>query len=232
MFKPVKNQKMYVQIAEQIKSLISEGALKVGDRLPSERELSTQFSASRSTVRESLTSLEILGLIEVKTGLGTFVSKQTPNDNNILGEELGSNISPTELFEARLIIEPKLSNLAAQRATIEDVQEMTKVIEEAKHLDNTQVDKFEELDRKFHLLIAKAANNEVLYKFEENINSERLGKLWGNMKVKSLQKEGRVDKYKTEHQEILDSIQERNPTLAEKLTRKHLLEIKRNIFGD
>ncbi|KJS82526.1 MAG: hypothetical protein JM58_14805 [Peptococcaceae bacterium BICA1-8] len=223
---------MYVQIAEQIKSLISEGALKVGDRLPSERELSTQFSASRSTVRESLTSLEILGLIEVKTGLGTFVSKQTPNDNNILGEELGSNISPTELFEARLIIEPKLSNLAAQRATIEDVQEMTKVIEEAKHLDNTQVDKFEELDRKFHLLIAKAANNEVLYKFEENINSERLGKLWGNMKVKSLQKEGRVDKYKTEHQEILDSIQERNPTLAEKLTRKHLLEIKRNIFGD
>jgi len=232
MFKPVKNQKMYVQIAEQIKSLISEGVLKVGDRLPSERELSTQFSVSRSTVRESLTSLEIMGLIEVKTGLGTFVCKQSQLDNNILGEELGSNISPTELFEARLIIEPKLSNLAAQRATIEDVQEMAKVIEEAKYLDHTQIEKFEELDRKFHLLIAKAANNEVLYKFEENINSERLGKLWGNMKVKSLQKEGRVDKYKTEHQEILDSIQERNPALAEKLTRKHLLDIKRNIFGD
>ena len=109
---------------------------------------------------------------------------------------------------------------------------MAKVIEEAKYLDHTQIEKFEELDRKFHLLIAKAANNEVLYKFEENINSERLGKLWGNMKVKSLQKEGRVDKYKTEHQEILDSIQERNPALAEKLTRKHLLDIKRNIFGD
>ncbi|MFZ5945436.1 MAG: FadR/GntR family transcriptional regulator [Bacillota bacterium] len=232
MFKPVKNEKMYIKIADQIKSLINEGVLKVGDRLPSERELSAQFNVSRSTVRESLTSLEILGLIEVRTGLGTFVCKPNQLDNNIIGEELESNISPTELFEARLIIEPKLSQLAAQRATIEDVEEMAKVIEQAKHLEQNEIDKFEELDRKFHLLIAKAANNEVLYRFEENINSERLGKLWGNMKVKSLQKEGRMGRYKVEHQEIFDSIRERNPALAEKLTRKHLLDIKKNIFGE
>ena len=72
---------MYIQIAEQIKKLISEGTLKVGDRLPSERELSIQFNVSRSTVRESLTALEILGLIEVRTGLGTFVCKQNQFDN-------------------------------------------------------------------------------------------------------------------------------------------------------
>ena len=230
MFKPIKNQKMYIQIAEQIKKLISEGTLKVGDRLPSERELSIQFNVSRSTVRESLTALEILGLIEVRTGLGTFVCKQNQFDN-ILGEELAGNISPTELFEARLIIEPKLSHLAAQRATIEDIEEMARIIEEAKNLDLNQIYKFEELDGKFHLSIAKAANNEVLYKFEKSINSERLGKLWGNLKVKSLQKEGRIGRIKVEHKEILDSIRERNPTLAEKLTRKHLLDIKRNVFG-
>ncbi|KJS18883.1 MAG: hypothetical protein VR72_20535 [Clostridiaceae bacterium BRH_c20a] len=230
MFKPIKNQKMYIQIAEQIKKLISEGTLKVGDRLPSERELSIQFNVSRSTVRESLTALEILGLIEVRTGLGTFVCKQNQFDN-ILGEELAGNISPTELFEARLIIEPKLSHLAAQRATIEDIEEMARIIEEAKNLDLNQIYKFEELDGKFHLSIAKAANNEVLYKFEKSINSERLGKLWGKLKVKSLQKEGRIGRIKVEHKEILDSIRERNPTLAEKLTRKHLLDIKRNVFG-
>jgi len=221
---------MYIQIAEQIKKLISEGTLKVGDRLPSERELSIQFNVSRSTVRESLTALEILGLIEVRTGLGTFVCKQNQFDN-ILGEELAGNISPTELFEARLIIEPKLSHLAAQRATIEDIEEMARIIEEAKNLDLNQIYKFEELDGKFHLSIAKAANNEVLYKFEKSINSERLGKLWGKLKVKSLQKEGRIGRIKVEHKEILDSIRERNPTLAEKLTRKHLLDIKRNVFG-
>ena len=232
MFTPIKNEKMHVQVAEQIKMLIHHEKLKVGERLPSERELCKIFGVSRSTIREALTSLEILGYIEMRAGRGTYVNNINRFDNeNTLVDQLEGSASPTEIFEARILIEPRLSGLAAQRAKKEDLEEIERVVASAKQLSPSDIDEFEELDRKFHLLIAKAANNEVLYRFEESINNERMSKLWGNLKVKSMQKKGRVDRYRTEHEEILKAIRERNPALAEKLTLKHLLEIHKNLFG-
>jgi DNA-binding FadR family transcriptional regulator len=231
MFTPIKNEKMHVQVAEQIKMLIHHEKLKVGERLPSERELCKIFGVSRSTIREALTSLEILGYIEMKAGRGTYINNINRIDNeNTLVDQLEGSVSPTEIFEARILLEPKLSSLAAQRAKKEDLDEMERVVDEAKALDPSDINGFEDLDRKFHLLVAKAANNEVLYRFEESINNERMSKLWGNLKIRSLQKKGRVDRYRTEHEEILDAIKERNPALAEKLTLKHLLDIKNHLF--
>ncbi|MBS3975382.1 MAG: FadR family transcriptional regulator [Syntrophomonadaceae bacterium] len=232
MFTPIKNEKMHVQVAEQIKMLIQHEKLKVGERLPSERELCKIFGVSRSTIREALTSLEILGYIEMRAGRGTYVNNINRVDNeNTLIDQLEESVSPTEIFEARILIEPRLSGLAAQRAKKEDLEEIERVVASAKELSPSEIDEFEELDRKFHLLIAKAANNEVLYRFEESINNERMSKLWGNLKVKSMQKKGRVDRYRNEHEEILSAIRDRNPALAEKLTLKHLLDIHKNLFG-
>ncbi|MBA1336934.1 MAG: hypothetical protein HPY66_3370 [Firmicutes bacterium] len=233
MFTPVKNEKMYVLVAEQIKNLIEEGKLKTGERLPSERELANQFGVSRSTVREALTALEILGMIEVKTGLGTFVSIPSAREHtDVVIEDLDRGTSPQEVFEARMIIEPKLARLAAQRATYEDIQELEDIIIKSDIMNNKDFIQFEKLDESFHLLIAKAAYNEALYKFEESINSERLGRLWGNLKLKSLQKDGRIQKYKAEHKEIFEAIKERNPAKAEQVVKKHLKDIKKHLFDD
>jgi GntR family transcriptional repressor for pyruvate dehydrogenase complex len=234
MFKEIKkNKKLYMLIVEQIENLIKDGSLKPGDKLPSERELATQFGLSRSSVREAITALEIFGLVNIQPGLGTFISDEINNgDLSKSYLELEDNISPTDITEARLIIEPTLARLAAQRATLEDLNDLKEIIEESESYDIDDLEKFERCDEQIHLLIAKAAYNEILYKFTESINAFRDSKLWGSMKWKSIKKEGRISKYKQEHREIYEALLNRNSEKAEALIRTHLSEIKKDIFDE
>ena len=232
MFTPIQNKRMYMLIVDQIKELIDTEKLKTGDRLPSERELANRLNLSRSTAREAITALEIMGLVEVKPGLGTFViSPRQDQPFADISNELYTATSPTDIFEARILIEPQLSRLAAQRSTREDLEAMLDILDKAADLGRESIEEFEKLDAAFHLAIAKASHNEALYRFEESINSERLSKLWGSLKLNSLQKEGRMEKYKKEHYDILCAIKDRNSSLSEKLTRKHLDDIRMHIFG-
>lgn len=234
MFKEVqKNRKLYMMVVDQIQNLIDNEELKCGDKLPSERDLSLEFGLSRSTVREAISALEIMKIVEVKPGLGTFVIDCKVDDNDLI-EELNENdgISPTEIFEARLILEPQLAKLAAKRATKEDLEAMRSILEESEKLDESELEKFEVCDEKFHDLIAKAAYNDVLSRFAQSISNLRGSKLWGNMKYRSLRKGGRVSRYKIEHREIYDALINREFNKAESLTKKHLTDIRRDIFED
>ncbi|MBA1334479.1 MAG: hypothetical protein HPY66_2328 [Firmicutes bacterium] len=234
MFIPVKSKKMYMLVAEQIESLIKEGKIKAGDRLPSERDMASQFGISRATIREALTALEMQGLIESRTGSGTFVCEKPESweTGDIILEDMDKGISPFELFEARIVIEPDLARLAAQRSTNEEIEELSAILKRAEALSDEDYIGYENIDREFHLMIAKIADNEVLLKIEESINNERMGVLWGNLKRKSLQQHGRIQQYKTDHRNIFDAIRERNPGKAEREMRKHLLTVKQNIFGE
>lgn len=73
-FKPIKNQKTYEKIIGQVRNLVAEGGLIPGDRLMSEREMADRLEVSRSTVREAFCALEVMGIIEVRRGVGAFVS--------------------------------------------------------------------------------------------------------------------------------------------------------------
>lgn len=234
MFKEIKkSKKLYMLIVEQIEALLQDGSLAQGDKLPSERELSIQFGLSRSSVREAITALEIMGLVEVQPGLGTFISSGIKNgDKLIIKYEILDDISPTEIFEARMLIEPNLAKLAAKRATLEDLEEIRKNIEQAELLNDDEFELFEQLDGQFHLLIAKASYNEVLYKFAENLSNLRNSTLWGNLKLKSIKKDGRVSKYKLEHREIYDLMTSRDLNKVELKIKKHLTDIKKDLFEE
>jgi len=232
-FKEIKkNKKLYMLVVEQIQELIEEGKLKPGEKLPSERELSSQFGLSRSSIREALTALEIMGLLEIYSGLGTFVSKNVKNSATDNFDDLEDSVSPTEIVEARKIIEPQLAKLAAQRATKEDLEEIRANLEKAEALGNDNIEEFERLDEEFHLLIAKAAYNEVLYRFAESLKTLRSSKLWGNLKYKSLQKGNRVAKYKEEHKELYEALSTRNARQAELISKKHITDISNHLFDD
>ncbi|HBP64409.1 MAG TPA: GntR family transcriptional regulator, partial [Desulfosporosinus sp.] len=71
--KPIRTKKIYEQIVEQIGILVADGKLKPGDRLPSERELVERFQVSRASIREAISALELMGLIEVRAGEGTYI---------------------------------------------------------------------------------------------------------------------------------------------------------------
>ncbi|MBA1333609.1 MAG: hypothetical protein HPY66_0002 [Firmicutes bacterium] len=235
MFEQIKNEKMYMLIVNQIKTLIEEGKLAEGEKLPSERDLANQFGVSRPTIREAITALDIMGLVEVKVGLGTFVkSRPLQKDLYEIEAELWSTISPTALFEARVVIRPQLAKLAALRATYEDLEEIRRILDQMDEAgcSENEIELFQELDAQFHLAVGKAAHSEALYLFEESMFSHRANKLWKDLKKQSLEIPGRMELYREEHREIFKAIYERNPALAEEVTRRHLSDIKQYMFGE
>lgn len=150
-------------IAQRIRSLILERELEPGDRLPSERAMREQFGVSRASVREGIRLLDALGWVEIRTGDGTYISKDL---NRSVLQAFSWAVILTksvaaDLIEARLVVEPHLAALAAKRATESDLQKMRTTIERMKtHLGNSAVGAEADLD--FHLAVAQAAGNSLL----------------------------------------------------------------------
>jgi GntR family transcriptional regulator, transcriptional repressor for pyruvate dehydrogenase complex len=144
------------------KRLISEGSLVPGRRLPAERELAALFSVSRSSLRQALKVLEIMGVISQRVGDGTYLNTAAPS---ILAEPLEflillDGLTFHELMETRLIVEPELAARAAERPTLEDIAELQQVLAE---MEETRPDhaRFTKYDLLFHQTIFRIAGNRV-----------------------------------------------------------------------
>jgi GntR family transcriptional repressor for pyruvate dehydrogenase complex len=144
------------------KNLISEGALTPGGRLPAEREMADTFGVSRSSLRQALKVLEIMGVISQRVGDGTYLNAGAPS---ILSEPMEflillDGISFHELMEARLIVEPELAARAATRASPEDVLDLSNV---HARMEQSKGDSsgFVEADLLFHQTIFRISGNRV-----------------------------------------------------------------------
>jgi GntR family transcriptional repressor for pyruvate dehydrogenase complex len=150
-------------IIEKMKELILDRKLGPGDRLPSERELALEFGVSRASIREAIKALTALGLLETRTGDGTYVR---PN----LGESvleplswavlLAEGVGP-DLAETREAIEPDIAGLAAERATASERKRLLETLDAMREaVGNPPA--FAKADLEFHLALAKAAHNQIL----------------------------------------------------------------------
>src|SRR5262245_14774598 len=144
------------------KRLISEGSLVPGHRLPAERELAEMFGVARSSLRQALKVLEIMGVISQRVGDGTYLNTAAPA---ILAEPLEflillDGISFHELMEARLIVEPELAARAAARVTADDAAELRRALS-AMETARLYHDQFVEADMRFHQTIFRIAGNRV-----------------------------------------------------------------------
>ncbi len=240
MFKKVKNKRLYLQIVNQVRDLIAKGNLKAGDKLPPERELTEKFDVSRASIREAMSALEILGLIESRGSQGNFI-KVDAMDALIDGaslKELLKNHSPLEVFEARCEIEPVMGALAAERKTREDLERLKKCLIKLNALgrqvesDLKQIDNYMEEDRRFHLLIAQCAHNSVLLTVYSAVNLMLKEKHWKVLKMKTLVKEGNIKKFEKEHTEIFNAIRDSDSELARINMREHLQCIKKDMFDE
>ena len=160
---PVRRTSLSDEIVAQIIDLISRDVLKPGDRLPPERKLCKQFEVGRTSLREALRSLAVMGILESRVGEGTFVSD---NSGRYLEKSLrwGLLLDPKEvkdLVETRLMLESQNAFLAAKRATEGDLRELDRTIRGIEtSLD--QPAEFPEFDVQFHLAIARATQNSIL----------------------------------------------------------------------
>ncbi len=225
-FTPIKTRRLYEEIVEQIKQLLSDGKLKPGDKLLAEREMAEQFQVSRASVREAIRTLEMLGIIDIRPGEGTFI-RDTETDNIIrplamfLAVERSSLL---DMFEMRRIFETATAGLAAQRATQEELDQIEAMLENMRDRLNVQDPaKGEEFDAAFHYAVAEATHNSLLTKLFKTV-SEEFAKA-NSVARRQLYQTGAENAQKIidQHTEILDAIRARSAETASKAMHAHLV---------
>jgi GntR family transcriptional regulator, transcriptional repressor for pyruvate dehydrogenase complex len=162
--KPISRTSLSDGIIQQLTELISREVLKPGDRLPSERELCKRFGVGRTSLREALRSLAVMGILEGRVGEGTFVSS---SNSKYLNKSLQWGLlldrkRVQDLIETRLMLESQTAYLAAQRASKAGLQEIEFAIRQMGKFLN-QPEKYLEFDLQFHLAIARATENSILF---------------------------------------------------------------------
>lgn len=162
-FRPAAVRRTVEDVIEQVAEALQAGDLVVGDRLPSERTLASQMRISRPSVREAVRRLSEAGVVDVKPGPagGMFIqSDHVPAD--LLGHPVElSRTEVSNILEARRMLEPRVAQLAALRATDADFEAMDKTIELQRE-KGISLERFIQLDIRFHVAIARATQNETV----------------------------------------------------------------------
>jgi GntR family transcriptional regulator, transcriptional repressor for pyruvate dehydrogenase complex len=153
-------------LVAQIRDGILDGAIRPGDFLGSERDISENFKVSRNTAREALRSLSAMGAVEIKVGVkgGATIAE---GDVNAIGETLAiqhclSEIPEDEVLEIQSVLEGLAAERAAEHATAEDIENLETLLQEATQLINDAV-AFSNSSLNFHTAIAKAAHSQALH---------------------------------------------------------------------
>lgn len=152
--------------ADKIRQMIFDGQIKPGEMLPPRKELAAQFGVGISTIHEAVKSLDAVGLVESRPGKGTWVRHDALDSAirpSIITNRFG-DIDIETIYEARLMLEVSLAELAAQKATPEDIE----AIWEAFHASQAVIhdnEAFARLDWDFHMAVAKAGHNVLIETF-------------------------------------------------------------------
>jgi GntR family transcriptional regulator, transcriptional repressor for pyruvate dehydrogenase complex len=217
-FKPVESRRLYQQIADQIRDLIDRGGFEAGTRLPPERDLAQQLGVSRPSLREALIALDVEGRVEVRSGSGVFVSTVAPDPAPKRTEAWGD--SPSQLMEARSVIEGEVVILACARITEELLARLRELLASmAAEIESrrARVD----LDRQFHLTLAEMTGNAVLTRLVGELFDERHSPI--SAKLSSRFESTRTWKVALkEHEAILKAVEARDPIAAQAAMRAHL----------
>src|SRR5216684_1312583 len=157
------DERVTAKLISQIKQMIASGTITPGTKFPPERELAKDFGVNRTSVRQVLKVLEMMGVLTQKVGDGTYLSNSA---ETILNEPLEflvllDDLSHYELFETRLIVEPELTARAAERATTEDLNALRNSISAMQNSKTTQ-DRLN-ADMAFHDAIFRASGNRICH---------------------------------------------------------------------
>ena len=214
------------EIVSQIERAIFAGELSAGDRLQSERELAEQFGVSRITVRDALRVLEARGLIRVKVGAmgGAFVADA---NTDRVAESISTMIrlkrmTLSELAEARTVVEAATASLAAQRADAGAVSRLQQNVERARPLLREPIT-HADASMDFHVELARAADNEVLYATVAAYRELLVPAL------RDLRNPSTVNKTQKVHEELVEAVRRRDAEGARELMVAHLEDFEKRL---
>jgi DNA-binding FadR family transcriptional regulator len=216
--KPADSRRLYQQVADQIRSVIEESRFAPGTRLPPERELALQLGVSRPSLREALIALEIEGQVEIRMGSGVYVCAAPHGTDARQLPPLGD--SPSELMQARSVLEGATVSLAAARVTRQNLERVRSCVE-AMRQDVRRGLVPVDADRRFHVAIAEMTGNPVLARLVGDLFDGRHGPMTSRMSR-------RAENARTwevaleEHEAILRALEMRDPQEAEAAMVGHL----------
>ena len=217
----VRRTRLFEGIVAQVRDLIRDGRLQPGQRLPAERELAERFQVSRASLREAIRTLELEGLVIIRPGTGTFVSEEGfDTAMDVLARRLlAERESLADVVELRLVLEPQIAALAAQRATLEDKGRLEVILKEQEE----QILRGETgsvADTAFHTAMASASHNEALVRL-----SATLVELLAPSRDESLQTPERSHRSVNSHRTILSAIQQGDAEAARQAMTEHIVSV-------
>ncbi|MCJ2180267.1 FadR family transcriptional regulator [Novosphingobium sp. 2580] len=207
--------RLYKRVASALIEELQSGRFAIGDKMPAERDLAVRMQVSRPVVREAMLALEVLGLIEVRLGAGTFVVR-LPGES----DEPRFNVSPFELLEARLVFEGEAAALAAVHITDEEIAGLEQLVAAIQEQNADQIAE-ENADMAFHMAIARATRNAAVEKTVEDLWLQR----WSSPECNLLLEQARtanVLPVVDEHTAIVEALRSRKPQVARMAMRAHL----------
>lgn len=208
----------------KIKEMLLSGELKPGDRLPPEKGLSEKLGLSRSSLREAVKALDLIRVLDVRRGDGTYVTSLEPR---LLLEavsfvvDLHQDSSILDLFEVRRILEPAAAAMAARKAVAEDIDRLNTILGEVDTV--TSVEDLVAHDLKFHGFISDLSGNPYLSSLLESMSSSTLrARIW-----RGLTEENSVERTLAEHRAIVDAMAAGDADLVRSCVTVHISGVER-----
>ncbi|MBV1790130.1 FadR family transcriptional regulator [Marinobacterium sp. D7] len=218
-----RSESLASHVAKQLEQMITQGHIPVGDKLPTEAQLCDMFAVSRTVIREAITQLKSLGLVETRRGVGTTVMRSQPAETLF-----AYTINPTavedilNILELRMCVEEKAAEMAAMRRTEQDIERL----EQSLSAFDAALAKGElarEEDLAFHLAIASATGNHFFRQFYEQFNKNIIPRAKiVNTNLDRPATEEYLERVRQEHRAIFDAIREGEPEKASKAMHTHL----------
>ncbi|MEH7354753.1 FadR/GntR family transcriptional regulator [Neobacillus drentensis] len=222
-YKKIKPKKIYEEVAEAIYEMIRSGQLKPGDKLDSVQQLAENFQVGRSAIREALTSLRAMGLVEMKQGEGTYIREfekdqiRFPLSTAILMNK--DDIA--QLLEVRKIIESGTAAAAAKRRSDQHLSMMWAALEAM--LDAKGDEELgEKADLQFHLALAEAAQNQLLMNLLNHVSDLMVETMRETRKFWLFSKQTTIEQLYKEHLDIYEAIKDQDEAAARNRMLIHL----------
>ena len=202
-----------------IRGMIVSGDLAPGDRIPSEKELSVRLGLSRNSLREAVKALELIRVLDVRQGDGTYVTSLEPRlllEAMSFVVDLHQDQSVLQMFEVRLVLEPFAATRAAEIITDEQLAALRAMLDDVD--ESTDVEQLVAHDMEFHRLIAEASGNSYLSSLLDALSSSTVrARVW-----RGITQERSVARTLAEHRAILDALAERNPEVVRSWVTVHI----------
>ena len=214
-----KARKLPEQIADKLREMIIQEEMKTGSKLPAEAELMARFGVSRSTVREAVKILQTEHIVDIRQGQGTFLCAMPGLAEDPLGlrfadqEELSA-----QLLETRLLVEPAVAALAAQRRKEEHLAEMKVLLDK---MDNAYLhgENYTPYDFEFHSVIAKCSGNDVIMRLLPTIHESIRAGYQHTKRV-----EGSYQRASQCHLDMYRAIMDNDSERARRAAQRHMIQ--------